>query len=282
MQMQESLTDFRGSTRWIHAREGSGLEAYGRSAYWPGNTSGVTLDPGFDLGYQTGALLRKYYDHVLTEQELRACLSVVGLRGKHARAALRSDTDEADTLRGITIPKDRQQALFAVVAVSYWERISERFPVLRDECTPGPVQTALLSLAYNRGARNGDLATLAGPLASESWDEVGWQVSRMQQNHGLNAIRLRRRREGALIVQPLLTRRTDTSYGSLRNAALLNAQERLRWVGTYDGPVDGIFGQGTERAVLDFQRREDLKYVDGMVGPETWSALLLLSNGKAR
>jgi GH24 family phage-related lysozyme (muramidase) len=274
MQMQESLTDFRGSTRWVHAREGSGLEAYGRSAYWPGNTSGVTLDPGFDLGYQTGALLRKYYDHVLTEQELRACLSVVGLRGDDARAALRSDTDEGDTLRGITISTDEQQKLFALVAVPYWERISERFSVLRHSCTPGPVQTALLSLAYNRGARNGDLATLAGPLASESWDEVGWQVSRMQQNHRLGSIRRRRRREGALILQPLLTRQTNTPRGSLQDGALLNAQERLQWAGVYAGRQDGIFGQGTERAVFDFQRQADLEYIDGMVGPETWRALL--------
>jgi hypothetical protein len=272
--MQESLTDFRGSTAWIHAREGSGLEAYGRSAYWPGGQSGVTLDPGFDLGYQTGERLRSYYDPTLTERELAACASVIGLRRQAAKAALHSDTDEREVLRGIEIPKDRQQALFAVVAVPYWERICERFPALRDKCTPSPVQTVLLSLAYNRGPNNSDLATLAGPLASESWDEVGWQISQMQQNHDLNAIRLRRRREGALVVQPLLTRRTDTPHGSLRNAALLNAQERLRWVDAYDGQVDGIFGQGTERAVIDFQRREDLEYVDGMIGPETWSALL--------
>jgi len=271
--MQE-LTDFRGSTRWVHAREGSGLKSYGRSAYWPGGSSGVTLDPGFDLGYQTGALLRKYYDHVLTEQELRACLSVVGLRGDDARAALRSDTDEGDTLRGITISMDQQQGLFAVVAAPYWGRISERFSVLRDSCTPGPVQTALLSLAYNRGAGNNDLKTLTGPLASGSWDEVGWQISQMQQAHRIAGIHLRRRREGALVVQPLLTRRTDTPHGSLRNAALLNAQERLRWVGTYAGPVDGIFGEGTQQAVIDFQRSADLEHVDGMIGPETWSALL--------
>ena len=271
--MQE-LTDFRGSAAWVHAREGSGLEAYGRSAYWPGGQSGITLDPGFDLGYQTEERLRSHYDHVLTEQELAACESVIGLRGDDAREALHGDTDEGETLRGIEIPMDEQQALFTVAVGWYWEEICDRFPVLRYSCTPGPVQTALLSLSYNRGPGNDDLATLAGPLAGESWDEVGWQISQMQQWHDLGNIRLRRRREGALIVQPLLTRRTDTSYGSIRRAALLNAQERLRWADLYDGPIDGIFGGGTEQAVLDFQRREDLEYVDGMIGPETWRALL--------
>ena len=272
--MQKTLTDFRGSTHWIHAREGSGLEAYGRSAYWPGGESGVTLDPGFDLGYQTEERLRSHYDQVLTEQELRACLSVIGLRGRTALNALHSDTLEKEILRGIEIPMGQQQDLFPAVARSYWKNICARFPVLRDECTPRAVQTALLSLSYNRGPGNDDLATLTEPLASESWDEVGWQISQMQQQHDLGSIRLRRRREGALIVQPLLTRQTDTPRGSLRNAALLNAQERLRWADLYDGPVDGIFGEGTEGAVFDFQRRKDLECVDGMVGPETWRALL--------
>jgi hypothetical protein len=272
--MEGSLTDFRGSTRWIHAREGSGLALYGRSAYWPSGVSGVTLDPGFDLGYQTEEALRSHYDQVLTEQELAACASVVGLRGQTARAALRSGTEEGEVLRGIEIPTDQQQALFAVVAASYWEDICDRFPALPERCTPGAVQTALLSLAYNRGPNNADLATLAGPLASEAWDEVGWQISQMQQGHPLQNIRERRRREGALIVQPLLFRERATPGGSIRDAALRNAQERLQWAETYAGEVDGIFGQGTEQAVIDFQKRADLEHVDGMIGLETWSALL--------
>ena len=272
--MTESLTDFRGSVSWVHAREGSGLALYGRSAYWPGGESGVTLDPGFDLGYQTEGLLRAHYDQTLTERELAACASVIGLRGQTAQDALHSDTDEGRVLRGIEIPKDQQQVLFALVAASYWEAICERFFVLRNPCTPGAVQTALLSLAYNRGAGNDDFITLAGPLRGESWDEVGWQISQMQQGHQLQNIRLRRRREGALIVQPLLFRERATPSGSIRDAALRNAQERLQWAETYAGRVDGIFGPGTEQAVTDFQRREDLDDVDGVIGPETWGALL--------
>jgi GH24 family phage-related lysozyme (muramidase) len=274
MQMEDSLTDFRGSAAWVHAREGSGLEAYGRSAYWPGGQSGVTLDPGFDLGYQTEERLHSYYDSTLTERELAACASVVGLRGDDAREALHSETDEGETLRGIEILTDQQQALFARVAASYWQRICERFGVLRDECTPAAVQTALLSLAYNRGASNRHLKTLAGPLADEEWEHVGAAIARMQQGHRLESIALRRRREAALILQPLLSRSTPTPSGGTADAALRNAQELLRWVGTYDGPVDGIFGEGTEQAVMAFQRREDLEYVDGIIGPETWRALL--------
>ena len=272
--MTESLTDFRGSAAWVHAREGSGLALYGRSAYWPGGSSGVTLDPGFDLGYQTEERLRSHYDQILTEQELRACLSVIGLRGRAALNALHSDTLEKEILRGIEIPRDRQQVLFAVMAASYWEDICARFPVLREECTPPPVQTALLSLSYNRGPSNDDLATLAGPLADEEWERVGAAIAGMQQGHRLESIALRRRREAALVLQPLLSRRTPTPPGGTADAALRNTQEYLRWTDLYEGPVDGIFGEGTEGAVIDFQRREDLEYIDGMIGAETWRALL--------
>lgn len=46
----------------------------------------------------------------------------------------------------------------------------------------------------------------------------------------------------------------------------------LRQQGLYAGPIDGIFGGGTEAAVRAFQRRSGLA-VDGIVGPGTWNAL---------
>lgn len=49
-------------------------------------------------------------------------------------------------------------------------------------------------------------------------------------------------------------------------------QSRLRELGLYPGPLDGIFGGGTESAVKSFQRTEDLK-VDGVVGADTWKHL---------
>jgi len=268
------LTNFRGDTRWIHDKEGSSLEINGRSAYWPRGSSGVTLDPGFDLGYHSTEELRAYYGKILSIEELEACESVLGLRGQAAHGALFSQTDEGKLLRGIEIPEEDQQELFPMVASSYWDEISDRFEVLRDQCTPAPVQTALLSLAYNRGPQNGAFKVLAGPLAAESWKEVGWAIAQMQQDHNLRGIRKRRRREGALVVQPLLTPKMAAPHGSLKNAALRNAQEFLQRRGFYEGTVDAIYGPGTREAVEEFQQQEDLEYIDGMIGPETWRPLV--------
>jgi hypothetical protein len=50
-------------------------------------------------------------------------------------------------------------------------------------------------------------------------------------------------------------------------------QEQLRARGFDPGPIDGEFGAATARAVKDFQRAQHLE-VDGVVGPETRTALL--------
>lgn len=49
-------------------------------------------------------------------------------------------------------------------------------------------------------------------------------------------------------------------------------QQRLQALGIYRGPLDGVFGGGTEAAIRLFQNREGLDS-DGIVGPLTWKKL---------
>jgi len=55
-------------------------------------------------------------------------------------------------------------------------------------------------------------------------------------------------------------------------------QEALKKRGLYSGPVDGVFGGGTESAVKVFQRKAGLT-ADGEVGPQTWSRLFAPAGG---
>ena len=62
------------------------------------------------------------------------------------------------------------------------------------------------------------------------------------------------------------------SYYGSRGDEVTNIQKKLKQWGYYDGKVDGIYGYQTYKAVRYFQYKNGLK-VDGVVGPETLSAL---------
>jgi L,D-transpeptidase ErfK/SrfK len=49
-------------------------------------------------------------------------------------------------------------------------------------------------------------------------------------------------------------------------------QQRLRPLGFYQGPLDGVYGRGTYDAVVAFQARRQMT-PDGVVGPSTYAAL---------
>lgn len=53
---------------------------------------------------------------------------------------------------------------------------------------------------------------------------------------------------------------------------VIKIQTKLKSLGHYRGPIDGIFGGGTQAAVKALQKEQRL-FVDGVVGPITWKAL---------
>ncbi|GLK63353.1 N-acetylmuramidase domain-containing protein [Paracoccus kondratievae] len=57
-----------------------------------------------------------------------------------------------------------------------------------------------------------------------------------------------------------------------RGEAVRAAQQRLADLGHDPGPVDGIFGRGTQAAAIAFQKSVGL-VPDGIIGPKTWAAL---------
>ena len=50
-------------------------------------------------------------------------------------------------------------------------------------------------------------------------------------------------------------------------------QRRLKLWGYYNGSVDGVFGAGTKKAVIAFQKKNGLT-ADGVVGAKTWEKLM--------
>ena len=195
---REYLTAFRGDPSWIHAREG-----HLGKPYWPGGASGVTLDPGVDLGHVSWETVTALFADILSKRELSLLKKVQGITGTDARSAM----NMVPGLLDIRIKREQANAVFPFAVKPYWDRISKRMTGLRRSDTPASVQTILMSLAYNRGALNKHLQPLESLIANRQWQQVANTVSKMQQNHELKGIRIRRRHEGSLVRAELDFRR---------------------------------------------------------------------------
>ena len=80
-------------------------------------------------------------------------------------------------------------------------------------------------------------------------------------------------RARALLALPLiLTAAAITPRASAADAGVAALQVGLRSHGLYQGPIDGLTGPGTAKAVRRLQKRAHIS-VDGVVGPQTRKAL---------
>ena len=192
--VRELLSKFDGDLGWVNEREG-----HRGTAYWPGGESGVTLDPGVDLGQLRWDAIRPFYENLLTVEQQRAVQEVIGIKGDAAKRAL----DNGPTLRTIRIGKEDAERIMPLASQSYWDNIVNRFPALVAANVLPSVQTVLLSLSYNRGSQNQDLERIRGPLSSEDWEDAANRIGSMQQDHELEGIRVRRRMEAELVLAEL-------------------------------------------------------------------------------
>jgi hypothetical protein len=183
------LDDFRGDLAFLHEREG-----HKGHPYWPGGSSGVTLDPGLDLGHAPEELIADVLQPHLSEDQWHAIRHVLGMKGPRAYKALRELRD----LQSMRVSRELALKLLPVVAAPYWRSILKRFPPLLS--APPYVQTVLLSLAYNRGPWNTYLEVLREPIERGEWARVGAEIKGMQQDHSLQGIRNRRRIEGEYVL----------------------------------------------------------------------------------
>lgn len=187
------MNNFSGDLKWIHDREG-----HAGKPYWPGGMSGVTLDPGVDLGHANELLVIRGFQNLMSDEQLQEALSLKGITGARAEQALH----ELNHLKSFRITRDSANEIFPQVAAPYWNGVVTRWPELID--APASVQTAMLSLAYNRGFNNSKLEVLTEHITRNDWRKVGETIFAMQQDHSLEGIRLRRRLEGKLILDSLV------------------------------------------------------------------------------
>lgn len=107
---------------------------------WPGQSSGITIGRGYDLGYEP---FDKDWAGLLPDSDYSRLSAVQGLTGHAAR-------DVAPTLRGIHVPVQVADTVFETVTLPKYEEQTRRiFP--NSDQLPGDAFGALVSLVYNRG-----------------------------------------------------------------------------------------------------------------------------------
>lgn len=181
---------FYGDIKWIHAREG-----HNGKPYWPGGKSGVTLDPGVDLGYVEKPILDEYYRPLMSHDQYAEAVQVMGIKGEDARDILK----QKRKLATFRITRAQARPIFEGVADKYWQKVTRRWPGIKE--APPSVQTALLSLGFNRGPGNRKLNVLDSFIKQQEWNGLARELEKMQQDHKLPGIRKRRRLEGQYILR---------------------------------------------------------------------------------
>jgi GH24 family phage-related lysozyme (muramidase) len=162
---------------------------------WPGESSGVTVGIGYDLGYSSAAKIAQDWGPRVSTVTLNAMKSAAGVNGPAAK-------DLASKLRGsITVPWEMAIAEFEEVEVPRWYAlVNKAVPNLSKVSLD--MAGVLVSLAYNRGAggfnstsaRFSEMSSIRDAMAQEKWDAVP-KLLRSMKRLWPNTVGLRNRRE---------------------------------------------------------------------------------------
>lgn len=185
---------------------------------------------------------------------------------------------------GSTMTKAESDAVLQLVSDEEYGAAVDKF--LSGRMTPQTVFDGATSVVFNCGA--GALAwTWATAIKAAEYDLAGSRLlttAVTQKGKVLAGLVARRKDEARLISQGIYASggvgatMPDPAMadGILergeRGASVLQLQQRLIAAGYKPGNPDGIFGYGTQSAVLAFQRAKGLS-ADGIAGPKTLAAL---------
>lgn len=203
------MKGFKGNIEWVHNEEGSGARFYKSSVYFPDDrkkplsNSGVTIDPGVDLGNASRTLIDNvlnYYRDIaaLSSQQHSVLQSAIGLKINKAAGWIEQYEDQFKKIFLIP-PKVASIVMNKITAPPYWEPLIKAMPELEFLNTNNAcaVHTALLSLSYNHGP--GFTVDFAKVFVRQNLiPELGRAIKVIPSK--LKSLRERREREGNLIL----------------------------------------------------------------------------------
>lgn len=179
---------FRGDLDFLMKWEGvaGSVKLIGRSGW---------IDPATDLAQAKPEVIRTRYEFLLTPAELQAVLVLAGKRDDAAKAAFAANP----ILERIRIKPADVAQLVPEAVEPWWKGVLSHHPVAGEAGTPGAVQTALLSLAFNVGFSHRFWDPLAPLIAERRWAELADAIEALRMPASFPALKRRRAEEAALI-----------------------------------------------------------------------------------
>ena len=182
------------STRGIKAIIGwetGGEHEYDPQPEWPGESSGVTIGIGWDLGMTPATETARAWAPHLPASTLAALVGVSGRTGEAAQTVL-------PYVRHLAIPWAAAMAVFKDVTLPTWYLRTLRIYPQAEEL-PGDCTAALVSLVFNRGAalsgdRRLEMCNIQALLKTGKFSEIPNQFRKMTRLWPKSK-GLRRRRE---------------------------------------------------------------------------------------
>lgn len=207
-----SKMGFKGDLRWIYNEEGSGARYYKSSVYYPDSrknprtNSGVTIDPGLDLGNADIKLIEE-----VIGQYVSGGLLSLNLALKMRTAFGRKKQDAIDWINKyellykniFLVPEiTATYVLDKYSAPVYWKPLINAVPellTLSEKIAPA-IHTALLSQAYNRGCQR-VIKLSKNHIADGTFLHLALEIKEL--NKSSKSLNARRNREADLIVSAL-------------------------------------------------------------------------------
>ena len=176
--------------------DAEGLDQPGK---WPGESSGITLGIGYDLGFVTPEEFEEDWSPYLTADDIARLKTAIGVSGEaaHQRASEFSDInvtwdDSVEVFKNRTLPL-------------YSQRTEAAFPGV--DQLPADAQGALVSLVFNRGAgmdgdRRREMRAIRDAVAAGDLQEIANQIRAMKRlwiGKGVDGLLKRRDAEADLV-----------------------------------------------------------------------------------
>lgn len=174
-------------------------EAKLQKPVWPGESSGVTIGIGYDLGHTTTSQIERDWRGRLSDSDVDKLLSVAGKKGEAGKAALSG-------VKQVVVPLvAAKQVFYTSTLPRFAASTRQAYPGV--ENLPSDAQAMLLSLVFNRGGsmmgpKRQEMKAIKALVVAKDLQGIAGQIRAMKRLWNINTspgLHKRRDKEAELV-----------------------------------------------------------------------------------